>query len=206
MKRLLALLLLSACNADPEPASPEADEEAAVRAAAAAAMPDALAERDLLQSQAAAAVAPLLSDASSAQYIGLWRGNEGAICGGVDSKLPGGSRSGTLPFVVPPAGGAMVSKGQELRFDDPKDKFLTLYLRWCASPEEASLLTGQEEPADTPLPPDERLLPPAENESDTLVPPPPVETAPPVPVPSRRGGDGDSFSDAVLRPVPPEKK
>jgi len=203
MKRLVALLLLSACSADPEPATNDADANAS---AAAEALPDAVAERDLLQARAAAALAPLLQDPGSAQYIGLWRGTEGAICGGVDSSLRGGGRSGVLPFLVTPEGAATVSKTQDLRFDNPKDKFLTLYLRWCATPEEVSLLAAPAGPADTPLPPDERLLVPAENESDALAPPPPVETAPPAPVPSRRGGDGDSFSDAVLRPIPPEKK
>jgi len=204
MKRLLALLLLSACSADPEPATNDADAKAT---AAAEALPDAIAERDLLQARAAAALAPLLHDPGSAQYIGLWRGTDGAICGGVDSTVRGGGRSGVLPFLVTPEGTATVSKTQDLRFDDPKDKFLTLYLRWCASPEEASLLATPVGPADTPLPPDERLLLPPEETADLpAAPPPTVDTAPPAPVPSRRGGDGDSFSDAVLRPIPPEKK
>lgn len=203
MKRLLALLLLSACSADPEPATNDTDANAA---AAAEALPDAVAERDLLQARAAAALAPLLHDPGSAQFIGLWSGTDGAICGGVSSSLPGGGQSGVLPFLVTPKGVATLSKTQDLRFDNPKDKFLTLYLRWCASPEEASLLTAPPEPADTPLPPDERLLLPPDDESAAPAPPPPAEMAPPAPVPSRRGGDGDSFSDAVLRPIPPEKK
>ncbi len=202
MKRLLAFLLLSACSADPQPAN-DADGNAA---AAAEALPDAVAERDVLQARAAAAVAPLLGNPGSAEYLGLWRGTDGAICGGVESTLPGGGRSGVLPFVVTPAGAAMVSKSQDPRFDDPKDKFLALYLRWCASPEEANLLTAPAEPADTPLPPDERLLLPPDEDSAAPAPPPPAEVTPPAPVPSRRGGDGDSFSDAVLRPIPPEKK
>ena len=202
MKRFLAFLLLSACSAEPPP--PEEAEQNMAAQAAADALPDAVAERDLLQSAAAAAVGPLLQDSASAQYVGLWRGNEGAICGGVDSAQAGGRRSGVLPFVVTPAGLATVNKGQDLSFDDPKDKFVALYLRWCASPEEASLLTDPPELEETPPPaepvttPDEEIAPPPT--------PPPAPPAPAQPVPSRRGGDGDSFSDAVLRPIPPEKK
>lgn len=201
MKRFLAFLLLSACSA--EPPTPEEVEQNMAAQAAADALPDAVAERDLLQSAAAAAVGPLLHDSGSAQYVGLWRGNEGAICGGVDSGQPGGRRSGVLPFVVTPAGLATVNKGQDLSFDDPKDKFVALYLRWCATPEEASLLTDPPELEETP-PPVEPL--PRPDEEVAVPPAPPTAPAPPpAPVPSRRG-DGDSFSDAVLRPVPPEKK
>lgn len=202
MKRLAALLLLSACSREPADMGDQADLAAPPGSAAAgnlAADPAGLEER------VDRAMAAVLQDPAGARYRNVRAGLAGTVCGEVDPRRKGGGHTGFRPFLVTPEGVARVATAPRLTFEDPTDPFPDFYLRWCASAEELKRLepelkraiarAGGEAPVeplpDVPLP---DLLP-ADPGAQPL---PPPDSAPAGKSESRPA-DVDSFINSVKR-------
>ncbi len=217
MKRLLILLLLAGCDS-------QRDENGsgAVPASAGAGIEDPMvnsggADPAALQARAHTALSPAIRDPASARYANVREGSGGSICGDVNAKGENGRLQGFRPFVVSPEGVAVVSSAATIMFDNPADMFPDFYLRYCAPLEELPMLHRKMAernpdllaPADAslgPAPPSD--LPPLD---PTLAAPPPAAPPPPSPPSARqpgapkaqtkpRGGDEDSFFNAVIRP------
>lgn len=211
MKRLAAILLLSACSQ--EPAGPGDEAEATAPPGAAAPVGNLSGDAAGLQARVDLAMAAVLQDPRGARYRDVRSGLAGTICGEVDPRRTRGGYAGFRPFLVTPEGAARVATAPRLTFDDPTDTFPDLYIRWCASAEELRRLEpelrraiagsgGAVPPAD-PLPGVDPLPDPFLGD----LPPPPV----PPPLPSARGEnrppDVNSFVNSVKRKPdqPPEQ-
>lgn len=202
MKRLAAILLLSACSQEPADTGDEADAAAPPPAAQenVAGNPAALQER---VDQAMAAV---LQDPDGARYRNVRAGLAGTVCGEVNPRRTRGGHAGFRPFLLTPDGVARVAAAQRLTFDDATDTFPDFYIRWCATAEELKRLepelrraiarSGASGPAGEPLSEEPALdaLP-----ADPGGPP----AAPPDPAPGSqaesRPADVDSFVNSVKR-------
>ncbi len=218
-KRLLALLLLSACNSESQDGASEGPDPAALAAAAAADVSKPV-DPAVLQARAQALMSGILNDPASARYSNLRSGPAGSICGAVDSKGSDGRYGGPRPFVITPEGVALVSPTAHVPFDQPDDIFPDFYIRWCASPEELARLgpllnphqglaptVPVETPDLVPLdPPGAELPSQAPVPVDRLPAPPPRAAEPAAKpaseansVPRRQSADEDGFFNAVLR-------
>jgi hypothetical protein len=203
MKRLAAILLLSACHSEAPTEGNEQVEQSVVPAAAPGAQDPAQLRQRVIQAMTA-----ILPDAASARYGDVRSGTGGAICGTVEAKQ--GKAAGFRPFVVTPQGVAVISTAPRILYDDPSDIFADYYIRWCASPEELRRLGPELQSAAgslPPVPPPDLSDPgPAMAPADTPAPPPPGvrrqeadKSAPPAPTQPAASADEDSFSKAVLR-------
>lgn len=208
MRKLAALLLLSACSQEPAGTGDEAETGGEPPASASAAASANLAgDAAGLEARVDRAMAAVLQDPGGARYRNVRAGLAGTVCGEVDPARKGGGHAGFRPFLVTPEGVARVAAGPRLTFDDATDPFPDFYIRWCATPEELRRLEpelraaiarsgGPELPAvafpEVPaadLPPADAGEPPA-----------------PAPAGQTEGGPPDlgSFSSAVKRkPAPP---
>ena len=140
-KRLLAILLLSACDSQTSPPS-TAKEEAARQVAALEASIAAGTAQDPsgLAGRANAALAGFLTDPGSARYFDVRSGSGNSICGQVESKQPDSASTGFRPFVVTPEGVGIISDTTQIGFGSPGDLFPDFYIRYCATPEELARL------------------------------------------------------------------
>jgi hypothetical protein len=150
----------------------------------------------LLRSRAAATLAQVLREPASAVYSNLRSGSAGTVCG----EVADGGESELHPFVVTPEGVAIVSASPTLRLENAIDPFPDYYLQYCATPEElaqlAARMNGLEQALPPPLP---ELPPPPVDIADD-----PVDEAPAPAQPRQpRGGDDQSFFNAIVR-SPPE--
>jgi hypothetical protein len=108
--------------------------------AAADAPPDLMPNMEGLEENSAAHVQALidkampavLADAKTAQYRGIHAGPGGAACGEVSAR----TTHGFVPFVVTPAGVAIVGSSPKIAYEDPSDFLADAWIRWCATPEE----------------------------------------------------------------------
>ena len=210
-KSLVPLLLLAACNNDPEPGS-GAGNAAAEQIDV---MPPAPSPAELEQ-KARAAIAGEIDDPASAQFANIRAGSAGSVCGDVNAKGEKGELTGFRPFVVSPEGVALVSPTPQVMFANPADLFPDFYIRYCAAPEELPTLerrmaeqrgqTGEDDvnlfglptPA-SELPPE--IGPPPLPPEPAEPPPPPRPRAAPLPPP----GAEDSFFNSVMRPADEKK-
>lgn len=78
------------------------------------------------------ALPTVLPGAKDAQYRNVRAGGGGSACGEVSAK----STPGFVPFVVTPAGVAIVGVTPKIAYDDPADFLADAWIRFCASPEE----------------------------------------------------------------------
>lgn len=201
MKRLAAILLLSACSQEPADTGDEADAAAPPAEAQAnvAGNPAALQER---VDQAMAAV---LQDPDGARYRNVRAGLAGTVCGEVNPRRTRGGHAGFRPFLLTPEGVARVAAAPRLTFDDATDTFPDFYIRWCATAEELKRLEPELRRAiarsGASGPPGE---PPSEPALDALPADPGGRPpAPPAPAPGGEGesspADVDSFINSVKR-------
>lgn len=191
---VLAAAALAGCG----PGSNDAAGTSAARSGAAGS--EASGETDAsdeLVRRATSALAEILPDAARARYDRVREGSEQAICGEIRQRQAGGSYGDPLPFVISPAGTALVSASRAIQWDNPADSFPDAYALWCASPEE--LLEIQRRLESMPR----TSTPPAR------VPEVPPEAADPEPEQldneqqgqaGRRDPDDVSFRNAVVRP------
>ncbi len=205
-KSLIPLLLLSACNNDPEPVSGSGNAAAdldVLPPAPSAAEPE---------QKARAAVGTIIQDPASASYANIRAGSAGSICGSVNPKGKDGRLQGFRPFVVSPEGVALVSATPQVMFTDPADMFPDFHIRYCAAPEELPALERQmseqraqadgndvnlfDLPAPAPAIPE--LPPPPPAAAAPAEPPPPPRPRPGPPPPP---GSEDSFFNSVMRPA-----
>lgn len=202
MKRLAAILLLSACSQEPADPGDEAEVTAPPEAAASAGSLSADAAG--LQARVDLAMAAVLQDPRGARYRDVRSGLAGTICGEVDPRRTRGGHAGFRPFLVTPEGVARVATSPRLTFDDPTDTFPDFYIRWCASAEELRRLepelrraiagSGGAVPPGDPLPGVEPLPEPLPGDQ-------PSPPAPPVPSgkAEARPADVNSFINSVKR-------
>ena len=85
-----------------------------------------------VQELIAKALPAVLPDAKSAQLRSVRAGAGGSACGEVSGK----TTHGFVPFVVTPAGQAIVGTGPKIAYEDPSDILADAWIRWCATPEE----------------------------------------------------------------------
>ncbi|MBV9929327.1 MAG: hypothetical protein JO013_00060 [Alphaproteobacteria bacterium] len=78
------------------------------------------------------ALPAVLPDAKTAQYRNVHPGPGGAACGEVSAR----TTHGFVPFVVTPAGVAIVGSSPKIAYEDPSDFLADAWIRWCATPEE----------------------------------------------------------------------
>lgn len=208
MRRLAALLLLSACSQEPVGTGDET-EAGGEPSAAASASANLSGDAAGLEERVDRAMAAVLQDPGGARYRNLRAGLAGTVCGEVDPARKGGGHAGFRPFLVTPEGVGRVAAGPRLTFDDATDPFPDFYIRWCATPEELRRLEPELRAAiarsgGTAPPPAFPEVPAADM--------PPGDTGEPS-APSATATDGktgsatpdlDSFSSAVKRkPAPP---
>jgi len=125
------LLLLAGCGAK---------DKADANSAAADLPPDLMPNLAAIEANNAAnvqalidkAIPAVLADAKSAQYRGVHAGAGGAACG----EVSGRSTHGFVPFVVTPAGVAVVGTSPKIAYEDPSDFLADAWIRWCATPDE----------------------------------------------------------------------
>jgi len=125
------LLLLAGCGAK---------DKTDANGAAADLPPDLMPNLQAIEAGSAANVQALidkgmpavLPDAKSAQYRGVHAGAGGAACG----EVSGRTTHGFVPFVVTPAGVAVVGTSAKIAYEDPSDFLADAWIRWCATPDE----------------------------------------------------------------------
>jgi hypothetical protein len=142
MRRLLAVLLLSACGSQESLDEGEEADSAVSSGAGPTAGNLAAGTEDAaeLQARVDRAMTAVLQEPRGARYRAVRRGLAGTICGEVDPQRRGGGHTGFRPFLVTPEGVARVATSPRLSFEDPADMFPDFYIRWCASPEELERL------------------------------------------------------------------
>jgi hypothetical protein len=203
MRKLAAVLLLSACSQQPAVDGEEGDD--AATSAAESAAGNGAAGGPGLQERVDRAMAAVLQDPGGARYRNVRSGLAGTVCGEVDPRKTGGGHAGFRPFLVTPEGAGRVAASPQLSFEDPTDTFPDFYIRWCASAEELKRLepalrraiaraggTAPPEPsAEEPLP----EAPPADAGAQPAAPSP----AEPSGRTESRPPDVDSFLKSVKR-------
>lgn len=190
----LGALLLPACGAD----GPDRPADGNVLLAEGAAGPAGAAAD--LGPRIIAAMGQILRDPASATYAEVRGGSGNSICGTVAFGGPAGAGGESRPFLVTPAGLAMISASSRVNVADPLDPFADAHMRWCASPEELRAMSEAIAKAPPLVVPE---APPA------ALPEPGPEPVPgeaprrwrnaPPPAPGEPAGNDDSFSNAVLR-------
>lgn len=134
----LAAALLAGCGAQDEPAYNEAPVQVPALPVDNGATTE-LSEAQL-RARAEEALGQILRDPSAARYADLRNGSGGAVCGMVELPQGPANLRGPRPFVVSPAGVAVLSASPRVNLNDPADPFADSYMRWCATPEELGAL------------------------------------------------------------------
>lgn len=90
-------------------------------------------EHEELRSKAHKAMQQYLFDPSSAQYLSLRAGRDGAVCGKVNAKNRYGAYVGFKDFVVQRSGNLEISESNNGLAGEPYGPFANAYLAGCAS-------------------------------------------------------------------------
>ena len=192
----LTTLMLTGCGS-PGQVQPSGETSAVANEA----LPSAPAPAGELEARVVRAMGQILREPASGRYSGLRSGTGGSICGTVNLGQRVGGDLGSRPFVITPAGAALLSASSRVDVADALDPFVDAHMRWCASPEELRAIQENMRnilaPATLAPPPGE--LPELSPEPVPSDPPTRWRNAPRAPPPNERVGDDDSFSNAVLR-------